>query len=221
MLTVFTSCYNHGEYLAEAIESVLNQTYQDFEYLLYDDGSTDDTKDVMESYDDPRIKKFYLDKQSNVGCVVNKSFEEMRGSVWVWCPADDALLPQLLLTKLTHPKYMHVLYSDWEVMSGGERRLAHLQPHEFKQAMQTSCPIGMTGIWIPKGAIGGAGYFPTHLWGSEDFYWVLKALKVGVEFYHIPEILYKKRNHSESTTARNARTIDIDKTVQMIRAELA
>ena len=47
MITVFTSCYNQAEYLSAAIESVLRQTYEDFQYLIYDDGSTDNSWDII------------------------------------------------------------------------------------------------------------------------------------------------------------------------------
>ncbi len=221
MITVFTSSWNHGEFLAEAIDSVLKQTHEDFEYLLYDDGSTDNTKEVMESYDDPRIKKFYLSKQANVGCVINQSFRDMSGDFWVWCPADDILRPTLLESKLRESEkhsYNTVIYSDWEILDGQRVALKHMSLQEFKKAMATSCPIGMTGIWIPRGVIHTVGNFPEHLVCSEDFYWVLMALNADIEFQHIPEVLYTKRKHGNSTTHRH--TSVMADVVQEIRREL-
>ena len=225
MITVFTSCWNQGEFLSEAIESVLRQTHLDFEYLIYDDGSTDDTREVMRRYCDSRIKTFHLDKQANVGCVINKSIKAMSGDAWVWCPADDVLLPELLETKLAESeKHSHraVLYSDWEIID--ERRLLitqpvilpHVSPQEFRELMRTACPIGMTGIWIPKKVFDGVGPFPEHLDCSEDFYWAMKALDMGVEFHHIPKVLYRKRKHENSTTAKNPGLVN--ETVKRIRA---
>jgi len=59
-------CYNHEKYIGDAIDSVLNQTFQDFELILLNNGSTDDSLKVMESYNDPRIKleSIYPNKQS-------------------------------------------------------------------------------------------------------------------------------------------------------------
>ena len=89
--TIFTSCYNQAAYLSEAIASVLNQTYTDFEYLLYDDGSTDNTWEIIQSYaaKDSRIKAVKLDKQKNVACVLNVSIRDMSTDFWLWCPSDD------------------------------------------------------------------------------------------------------------------------------------
>ena len=55
-VTVFTSVYNGLPFLKEAIESTLNQTYKEFEYLIIDDCSTDESVQLIESYDDSRIK---------------------------------------------------------------------------------------------------------------------------------------------------------------------
>ena len=57
-VSVILSSYNHAAYIAAAIQSVLDQTFTDFELLIFDDGSTDNTHDVIKSFDDPRIKTF-------------------------------------------------------------------------------------------------------------------------------------------------------------------
>ena len=55
-VTIFTTVYNGLPFLSEAIESTLNQTYEDFEYLIIDDCSTDDSVSFIKSYNDPRIR---------------------------------------------------------------------------------------------------------------------------------------------------------------------
>ena len=67
LFSVFMSCYNHGKYVSVAIESILNQTFQDFELLVADNGSTDDSYEVIKKYSD-RIKVFHLDKNDPFGC---------------------------------------------------------------------------------------------------------------------------------------------------------
>ena len=54
-ITVLLTTYNCAEFIGSAIKSVLNQTYPNFELLVIDDGSTDNTEDVIASFDDPRI----------------------------------------------------------------------------------------------------------------------------------------------------------------------
>lgn len=66
-VSVILSCYNHEKYIAASIESVLNQTFTDFELLIFDDGSDDDSQKIIRSFDDARIKLFLHEK--NIGAV--------------------------------------------------------------------------------------------------------------------------------------------------------
>jgi glycosyltransferase involved in cell wall biosynthesis len=226
MITVFTSSFNHGKYLRQSIESVLNQKYQDFEYLIYDDGSTDDSWDIIEKYNkiDGRIKAFKLDKCKNVAEVVNKSLEIYKGDYWVWCPGDDKLTPNALyecsLLTVDHPN--DVFYNDWlfidlmdNVIGSGK---FHVTPEEFNEEVWRSSPICFVGIWIPRTVWNLVGGFPEQYNYSEDFWWMIKATIDGVKFRHIPQYLHYRRNHANSTTHRN---IDaILRQIPVIRAEL-
>ena len=66
-VSVILSCYNHEKYIAASIESVLNQTFTDFELLIFDDGSADNSQNIIRSYNDARIKLFLHEK--NIGAV--------------------------------------------------------------------------------------------------------------------------------------------------------
>ena len=57
-VSVILSSYNHEKYISEAIESILNQTFKDFEVLIFDDGSQDNSREIVKSFNDPRIKLF-------------------------------------------------------------------------------------------------------------------------------------------------------------------
>jgi len=229
MITVFTSCHNQGKYLKEAIESVLWQTYANFEYLLYDDGSSDDTLDIMRYYAqlDDRIRIKSLPKQKNVGVVINQSFRDASGSYWCWCPSDDVFMDTLLERKIifarTYPEA--ILYDNWLVINESGK-LVHtvdvpiMTPEEFSQEVWRTSPIGFTGIWIPLSIIKTMALeFPEHLYFSEDFYWMIKATIHGAEFRGIPERLHYKRKHLNATTAMNIDAI-LDQ-IPVIRKALA
>ncbi len=63
-ISVLTSVYNGEKYINECIDSILNQTFSDFEYIILNDGSTDQTKDIIDKYTDPRLRIFH---QENLG----------------------------------------------------------------------------------------------------------------------------------------------------------
>lgn len=63
-VSVILSNYNGEQYLNESISSVLKQTYTDFEFIIVDDASTDSSREVINSYNDPRIKRYYAENES-------------------------------------------------------------------------------------------------------------------------------------------------------------
>jgi len=224
-VTVFTSSYNHSKYLRQAIESVLDQTYQDFEYILIADGDEDSYK-IMLEYKNDKVKVYKLDKQPNVGVVINKSIRLSLGDYWSWCPADDYWCPELLEIKLGYTKKYprSVLYNNWNFIDeygniGENLIIKPMTSDEFAKEVWISSPIGFTGIMIPMYIFRKKNlYFPEHLNFSEDFYWMIRATIYGVPFDGIPERLHYKRRHANSNTAKN-----IDKilaNIPIIRNEL-
>lgn len=95
-ISVVMPAYNAAKYLREAIDSILAQTYTDFEFIIINDGSTDSTKDIIMSYDDPRI--VYLENDVNSGIVVtlNKGLDAAQGRYIARMDADDISLPTRL-----------------------------------------------------------------------------------------------------------------------------
>ena len=72
-VSVLTSVYNGANYVAECVDSVLNQTFRDFEYVILDDGSTDQTLKILKKYTDPRLRVIHqenlgIPKSLNKGC---------------------------------------------------------------------------------------------------------------------------------------------------------
>ena len=96
LITVLMSVYNGERYLHEAIESILNQTFTDFEFLIINDGSTDSTRDIITSYTDSRIR--LIDNEQNIGLTksLNKGIDLARGKYIARMDADDISMPERL-----------------------------------------------------------------------------------------------------------------------------
>jgi len=100
LVTIMMTTYNRAEYITSAIDSVLNQTYQNWELLILDDASTDDTKTLMVRYeDDPRI--IYLPAATNLGITKNRNrgFASARGKYIAVLDSDDLWIDR---TKIEH-----------------------------------------------------------------------------------------------------------------------
>ena len=127
-ITVLMSVYNGERYLGQAIESILCQSYDDFEFLIVNDGSTDGTRDVIHSYDDPRIR--LIENEANLGLArsLNHGIESARGAYIARQDADDISEPDRLTRQMAflrrHPD-IALLGSWYTVIDPHGRILAH------------------------------------------------------------------------------------------------
>jgi glycosyltransferase involved in cell wall biosynthesis len=95
-ISVLMSCYNAARYIRRSIDSILNQTFKEFEFVIIDDGSTDETAHIISSYKDPRIK--FIKLSSNIGLpgALNLGLENCEGKYIARMDADDISLPHRL-----------------------------------------------------------------------------------------------------------------------------
>ena len=96
LITVLMPVYNGIKYLGEAIQSILNQTFQNFEFIIIDDGSTDDSVKIIKSYDDNRIR--LVENKNNLGQseTLNKGLSLTRGNYIARMDQDDISMPERL-----------------------------------------------------------------------------------------------------------------------------
>ena len=95
-VSVLLSVYNGERYLGEAIESILNQTFTDFEFIIVDDGSTDSSSAILASYRDPRIHLIRNNQNLGLAKSLNKGLQLARGQYIARMDADDISLPERL-----------------------------------------------------------------------------------------------------------------------------
>jgi glycosyltransferase involved in cell wall biosynthesis len=114
-VTVFMAVYNGEKYLKQAIESVLQQTYQDFELMIVDDGSTDSSLSIINAFTDKRIKLLQNDVNKGLAFTRNRGIEEARGKFFATLDCDD------LAYKNRLEKQLKFFYSNKDVaICGGK-----------------------------------------------------------------------------------------------------
>jgi len=98
-ISVVLICYNHEKYIGEAIESILSQTYSDFELIVVDDGSSDNTLKIIREYKDSRI---VVVEQENSGpsIALNTGIKKSRGQFIAFMSGDDVSFPNRLMTQI-------------------------------------------------------------------------------------------------------------------------
>lgn len=109
LVSIILPSYNHGKYIGEAIESVLKQDFGDFEFLISDDASLDNTAEIIKKYNDPRIKAHFF--KCNQGATLNGGYllNQVKGKYVALINSDDVWLPNKLSTQVkfmeSHPEY--------------------------------------------------------------------------------------------------------------------
>src|SRR5689334_5445893 len=99
-VTVVMPAYNAARYVTEAITGVLNQSYRDFELIVVDDGSSDDTRDVIAAFRDDRLVLVEHDANRGVAAALNTGLQLAHGEYIAVQHADDISLPQRLAAQV-------------------------------------------------------------------------------------------------------------------------
>lgn len=116
LVSIIMPSWNTDSFIAETIQSVINQTYTDWELIIVDDCSTDNTDKVIDSFKDERIKLFHNERNSGAAVSRNKAMREARGEWIAFLDSDDLWMPE----KLEHQiKFMqkngyNLSYTDYE-----------------------------------------------------------------------------------------------------------
>lgn len=103
-ISIITPCYNSSKYLEETIQSVLNQSFTDWEWVITDDCSQDKSIEIIERHNDPRIKLIKAEKNGGAGYARNLSLSEAKGRYITFLDADDVWTPNFLEEMLNFMK---------------------------------------------------------------------------------------------------------------------
>lgn len=206
LITVVIPVYNSEKYISSAIESVLTQTYQNFEIIIINDGSTDNTKRVIESFNDSRIK-YIEQKNAGPAAARNKGLENAIGEYIAFLDADDLWKPEKLELQINVFKGhddICLTYSALEVLSS-ENILIEL--HSFKNYKRMDLVkfllfdhiAIMPAVMIKKTYLDEVGYFNPGLYTGEDWdLWLRLALKAN--FFYTDKILVTRYRPITSIT---------------------
>ena len=103
LISIITSTFNRAKTIGRAIDSILEQTYGNFEIIVVEDGSTDETKSILQMYTDERIKIIYHDINKGVTAAKNTGLNNISGEWFTFLDSDDEMLPDALETMMRIP----------------------------------------------------------------------------------------------------------------------
>ena len=204
-VTVLTTVYNGLPHLKEAIESTLNQTYKDFNYLIIDDASSDqEVVPLIEKFDDNRIKFLKNDKNLGVSNTFNKALEIIDSDILIRLDQDDISLPnrvEEIVSYFQQNEQLSVICS-WERTINTQGNPIRDWKRDLNNYGDFIAPIlmGICPIWHPSIAfrtndLRNAGGFNSDYIRAEDFEVTARLAMKRYEAGICPKFLVLQREH--------------------------
>lgn len=213
--------YNRANFLIYAVDSVLRQSYSDFEIIICDDGSTDHTSEVISQWHDPRIR--YIKHAANIGRSQNmrSGFAAAAGTYFIKFDDDDALTPQFLEKTVAvleaEPCIDFVCTNHWIINQKNERvesatmaNSARWGKDKIKQGVipdlmtetfkYQSLQVGST--LFRRTCLAEVDYMRPEADGCEDFDLLVRLAIAGKRGYFLPEFLMEYRLHGGQTSLK-------------------
>lgn len=203
-VSVLMPVYRTNEtYLREAIESILTQTFTDFEFLILDDCPEDDREEIVKSYNDKRISYFKNDKNLGISKSRNKLIELAKGEFLAVFDHDDISLPTRLEKEVAyldaHPE-VGVISSARENFPKIKRSYYPENNLNIKIGLMKGCVVVHTAAMIRKSVLENSGIRYEEKYSPAEDYMLFLRL-VGVTMFHnIPEILVRYRIFGGNTS---------------------
>lgn len=210
-VSIVLPCYNGAALLGEAINSCLNQTFKDWELIIINDCSTDNTLEVANSFaeKDKRIKVFTNEKNSKLPASLNNGFRRAIGEYWTWTSDDNLLHPTMLEEMVNyldeHDEVGFVAADEDFIDMEGNVIGTHILPDDLDIRLPLNCYIGAAFMYRSDVARK-AGEYREDLFLVEDFEYFLRLLDY-CRLERIPKILYSYRDNPGSLTATRQKEI--------------
>jgi len=200
-ISVVIPTYNRAGLIGRSIQSVLDQTYRDFELIVVDDGSTDDTSSVVAAFRDPRINYVRLRRNRGAGAARNAGIRMARGKFLAFQDSDDEWLPtklakQMLIFEQASAN-LGVVYSDKQRVLTDGTITYHASPTVVRGRLVDPATqfyqvyrVGIQSAVMKRESLDVAGYFNEDMPALEDLELFIRLSK-RCDFYHIREPLVK------------------------------
>ena len=208
IVSVLMTVYNGERYLADAVESILQQTFEDFEFVIVDDGSTDTSLELLQQFEkrDPRIRLFAR-PHGGIVPAANFGLRQCRGEFLARMDSDDVALPhrfEVQVATLRENPHVVVIGGAYDLIDAAGRFLRRQWPPTDDASLQELSLNGLTPICQPlammrMSAVRRVGEYDRVVETAEDNDMWLRLGEVG-QLMCVSEVLLKYRQHAASVS---------------------
>jgi Glycosyl transferase family 2 len=215
-ISILAPAYNHAKYIRFAVEGVLAQTFSDFEYIISDDASSDDTLLELERFSDSRIKVLANDKNCGVSINYKRCLAEASGEYIICLPTDDILEPNALAvlsaaldsSSACLSVFARALFvNEGGSLTGEEFTDAGVGLNRFqllKTVFEQNHVLCASAQLTRRESLESSGFFKDHLLQTQDIYFWAKLLFMG-DCMVLPDLLvrYRQRDNNLNLSGAN------------------
>lgn len=198
-VSVIIPCYNQGQYVMETLDSVLNQTYQNLEVIIVNDGSDDQqTTSILDQIDRKNVQVLHTDNQG-LAAARNNGIQVAQGQIVLPLDSDDLIAPDYVeqaVAILEKNEDVGIVYCRAQLFGAIETEW-QLPPYSLKEILLDNV-IFCSALFRKSDWQAVGGYDPGMIYGWEDYDFWLSLIELGRKVYQIPEILFSYRVTSDS-----------------------
>ena len=201
LISVMMTVYNGAPYLAEAIESVLGQTYRPIEFIVVDDGSDDGSSEIATGFV-PALQYVHHPRRG-MGASRNRAVQLAKGRYLTYLDADDRLRPDALERQAAvltaHPQVDVVFGHVREFVSPELDASARARLRPASERLPGRLP---TTMLIRRDAFFRVGLFATDLKMGIGMDWSARAIEAGLRTFMLPDVIFERRLHGQNNGIR-------------------
>ncbi len=201
-VSVILPTYNDAHFLPAALDNILEQTWEDFELIVVNDGSKDNTREILDDYASRYPIKPIHKENAKLPRALNTGFEQARGAYLTWTSTDNFMHPDMLATLVealdTHP-HVGLVYGDWEVIDEDGQVQGVIETLEHDPLLLRRVNYVQACFMYRRECQDKVGlYDPEYILAEDWEYWW--RIAQSFPLMRVPQVLYQYRVHSGSLT---------------------
>jgi alpha-1,6-rhamnosyltransferase len=209
LVSIVAPCYNAEKYLEEAIKSIFAQQYPNFEVIVVDDGSSDNSITLLKQLQQTHDFQLYTQPNQGVSAALNHGLRYAKGTYVSTPDLDDIMLPQSLRIRADYLDKNPdvgcvgalIIYMDSDGNTIKQQKRDQIRTYDFDQVLSGAVVIGAPVALYRMSAMRHAGFYASQL-RVQDFQMTLRIARLGYEIHELPVCTTRYRRHANNLSRK-------------------